>query len=209
MVRLSYNRTVKTVVFDFETESLSLFRARPWQLAYSIVQNNKVLKTIERYPWFPDLSVSAEAARITGFNWEKYKDLCTPAEDVFEEFSEYLYNDDYLLAGHNIISFDFFIAKTLAMEVKKWKGWSFSERAVDTLCLSRMFHEGIKPDPNNFFASQLKMVGKPKRGSKKATLSAMAKEFNIPFDPAKLHDAAEDLKLNIEVLNKLIYALDI
>lgn len=209
MVRLSHNRTVKTVAFDTETESLSLFRSRPWQLAYSIVQNNKVLKTVERYPWFPDLNVSKGAAQITGFSWEKYKDLATPAEDVFEEFSEYLYNEEYLLAGHNIISFDFFMIKTLGLEAKMWKGWSFAERAVDTLCLSRHYHNGTKPSSENFFGDQLKEVGRPARGSKKATLSAMAKEFKIEFDPSKLHDAAEDLKLNIGVLNKLIYALDI
>lgn len=209
MQRLSYNRTAKIVVFDTETESLSLITSRPWQLAYSIVQNNKILKTIERYPWFPDLKVSDAAARITGFNWEKYKSLATPAGEVFEEFAEYLYDDEYLLSGHNIISFDFFMIRNLALATGKWRGWSFAERAVDTLCLSRMFHEGIKPDPNNFLGSQLQTVGKPKRGSKRATLSAMAKEFGVEFDPSKLHDAAEDLKLNIAVLNKLIYALDI
>jgi DNA polymerase III epsilon subunit-like protein len=208
MVRLSHNRAIKTVVFDTESESLSLF-CRPWQLAYSIVQNNKIIKTIERYPWFPDLKVSPKAAQITGFKWEKYKDLATPAADVFEEFAQYLYNDEYLLAGHNIISFDFPMVKSLGKAAGMWKGWSFAERALDTLCLSRHYHNGTKPSSENFFGDQLKLIGKPPRGSKKATLSAMAKEFSIDFDPTKLHDAAEDIKLNVGVLNKLIYALDI
>lgn len=208
--RLSYNNKQKILVADSETEGLSLVRHRPWEIAYSLTQGNKVIESKVLYPWFPDLKVGKRAAEVTGFSFEKYRDLSTPKEDVWEELKSYLYDPNILICGHNFIGFDIFMIRNLALACKDWPGWEgFIEKVIDTLCLSRMYHNGDKPDPNNFLASQLKEIGKPKRGSPKANLAAMAKCFNIEVDETKTHSGKYDTFLTSLVLNKLIYALDI
>jgi DNA polymerase III epsilon subunit-like protein len=209
MPRLSYNRSAHICTFDLETESLNLHLARPWQLAFNISQNGKIIKEVERYIWWSDLNVSKGAAIATRFDYSKYKRLAQPADEVFAEFAQYIYNPDYLLAGHNIISYDASILRGWALRVNQWKGWSFAERMIDTLCLSRIHNRGDKISAENFFADQVKEIGRPPRGAKKATLKAMGKSFGLEFDENALHDAGNDVRLNVKVLNKLIYALDI
>lgn len=209
MQKLSYNRKDTFTIFDFETTSLNLYFAKPWQLAYSHYKAGKCLETIERYPYFADLKVSKKAAQITGFSYEKYYDLATPAEEVAEEFAAIVYESDNFLVGHNILSFDLAIWKVLCRLTNRWRGWSFIDRAIDTLPLARAFNAEETVDMENFLGWQMKYVGKPPRGSKKATLSAMAKTFDIPVDESKLHDAAYDISLNYQVFDKLVKKLDI
>lgn len=206
--RLSYNRTQRIVICDTETEGLSLFRHRPWEIAYTVAQQEKIIETRVLYPWYPDLNVNPRAAMITGFTWEKYADLATPKEDVWEEISSILYDEKNLIVGHNFIGYDIFMLRRLAIDCKDWKGWSYINRVICTLCWSRMYHQGERPDPNNMLGSQMKYIGKPPRGSKKATLSAMADHFNIPYEKEKLHAAEYDNSLCLAVFNKLVYALD-
>lgn len=208
--RLSYNNKIKYATMDCETEGISIALHRPWEIAFLISQGNKTLESKVLYPWFKDLNVGKRAAEVTGFNFEKYRDLATPKEDVWEEIKSYLYHPDYLIVGHNFLGFDIFLLRTLAKACNDWPGWDgYIEKVLDTLCLSRMYHNGTKPDPNNFLGSQLAQLGKPPRGAKKANLTAMAKEFSIPVDETKTHAALYDVTLCGTVLNKLIYALDI
>ncbi len=207
--RLSHNKHQKIILIDAETEGLSLHLHRPWQMAYSIWRDGKILKSRDLYPWYPDLDVNRRAAEITGFDWNVYREKAIDKELVWKEIAEYLYDDEFLVAGHNVIGFDFYMIKRLGLDSGDWRGFDFSERTLDTLCLSRMLHQGTRPDLNNFFGSQLKEIGRPPRGSKKATLSAMADHFRVDYDKTKLHDASYDLFLNAQVMEKLIYALDI
>ncbi len=210
MPRLSHNRAVKYAVLDCETEGLSLHLHRPWEIAIHVQQGNKTLESKVLYPWFPDLQVGAMAAKITGFQWEKYKDLATPKEDVWEEVASYLYSSEYLIVGHNYLGFDSSLIRTLALSCGNWRGWNgYIEKVIDTLCLARMFHDGTKPSAENFLGDQMKQIGKPKRGAKKANLSALCKEFGIEVDATKTHQGEYDTFLTGQVLNKLIYVLDI
>ena len=208
--RLSHNFQQRYFVADSETEGLSLHLHRPWEIAYSIHQGNKVLAAKSLYPFYPDLKVGKRAAEITGFSMERYRDLATPKEDVWEEISSFLYHPDYLVVGHNFIGFDIFLIRRLAIDCGDWRGWKgYIEKVLDTLCLSRMHHNGTRPDMENFLGSQMQEIGRPARGSKKSNLSAMCKEFQIEVDPNKTHRGEYDCQLTNSVLNKLIYALDI
>ena len=209
MKRLSYNRDQEYIVWDLETEGLNLFLSRPWQLAFIIYKNGKVTERHEHFILWEDLNIPAKVKMLTHFDEKKYKSLAKDPKEVCEIFSKYLYNEKYLLAGHNIISYDSHVFKTWALLAGMWKGWSFTERMVDTLCLSRMVHNDTRPDMDNFFSSQLKEIGKPPRGAKKANLTAMCKYFGIEVDETRTHDGSYDVEINAKVLEKLIYALDI
>lgn len=209
MPRLSHNRSQHVAIADSETENLNLHLARPWEIAYALAKGNEIYKTRCLYPWYPDLNVSPMAAKITGFKWEKYKDLAIPKEEVWEEIKSVIYDEKFLIVGHNFIGFDIFMIRRLALDCGDWCGWSYINRVIDTLCWSRMYHNGERPDPNNNLGSLVRQLGKPPRGSKKSTLSAMADVFKIPYEKEKLHSAEYDLTLNFQVFNKLVYALDI
>ncbi len=207
--RLSYNNKQETITFDLETNMLSLIRAQPWQLAYNISRNGKILKEEEHYIWWPDLKIPEFLKKKIHFDDEKYQRLAKPPEEVFEVFNQYLYDDSYIFVGHNILPYDFPVYRSAALKIGMWKGWSFAERIADTLPLLRMHYAQEKPDPNNFLASLLKHVGKSPRGSKKATLEAGCREFGIPFDSNEAHNAKYDIDRNALLFNKLTYALDI
>ena len=209
MERLSYNNKQKFFVADTETEGLSLFLHRPWEVAFTVHQGKNILESKALYPFFDDLKVGKMAAQITGFSMEKYLDLATPKEDVWEEVSSYLYSPEYLVVGHNFLGYDIFLLRTLARSCGDWRGWNgYIEKVIDTLCLSRMLHRGTRPDLNNMLGSQMKEIGRPPRGEKKSNLSAMCKELGIEVDATKTHQGSYDTFLTFQVLNQLIYKLD-
>ena len=207
--KLSYNNKQEYCVLDKETESLNLFLARPWQIAFSLCKGNKVIQSFERYPLFEDLNVSKGAARVTGFSYEKYRDLAVPAIEVAEELSSIVEDPKYLIVAHNGLGFDFFIYRTLMKSMNLWKGWGFINRAIDTLPLSRCYNAEEKFDTSNFLASQMKFLGRPKKGSKKANLGAMCKSLDIELDPSRQHDAVYDVEKTFELFDKLKYKLEI
>lgn len=210
MEKLSYNNKKVIFLSDTETEGLNLLTSRPWQIAWNKTVNGKLIDEQERYIWWPDLEVSAGAAAITKFDYNKYKKLALPAEEVWEEFSPLLYDESFILAGHNFLAFDLPIIQTWAKRINKWRGWTgICERILDSLLIGRMWNDGRQPDRENMFSSQIKEVGKPPRGSKKCTLSALADAFGIKYEKERLHDAKYDIWLNAQVINQLIYKMDL
>ena len=106
-----FDRNQKSMVFDFETCSLNLASKsnKPWQLAFQIYEGDKLIESNDYYIFWEDLKLSEGARRVTGFNDAKYKKLAKPAKKVLDHFEKFLYNDDYLKVGHNILGFDIYI----------------------------------------------------------------------------------------------------
>lgn len=207
--RLSHNRKTPILLFDYETTGLSLILARPWQLAFNISKGGKIIKEEEHYIWWDNLQMPEYLKKKIHFDEAKYRRLAKPADEVFEIFEKYLYDPEYLIAGHNIIGYDLGVHYSASKVLGRWKGWSFMDRVIDTLCLARHLHNGTKPSADNFLGDCMKEIGRPPRGAKKANLGALCKEFGIEFSDQDAHDAKYDIEKNVEVLNKLIYALDI
>lgn len=210
MRKLSYNYDQIFLVWDMETANLSLIEARPWELAFCLIKNNKTIYEYQAYIWNENLNMSAGAAAVTRFDYDYYKNKAQPAEKVHRELKKYINDPTILLCGHNIIGFDWPVYKAWAKSIGKWEGWKdYMERSLDTLLLSRIYNDNRKPDCENLFSSQLKEIGKPARGAKKANLSAMCKILGIEVDQTKTHGALYDIGINAKVLNQLIYKLEL
>ncbi len=59
----------------------------PWQLGWTLYEGNKLI--FEREDWLlwqHKFRVGVEAARITHFSWDRYKEKARPAEPIRDEF---------------------------------------------------------------------------------------------------------------------------
>lgn len=198
------------VVFDCEAESLNLALCRPWQLAYIVAKDGKIIKKVNDYIDIHDLNVSKDAARVTGFDFHEYNRLKIPAKEVFSKFEKYLYNDGVRFIGHNLLGYDWYIVSNLAEYVgSKLDFNKFIYRTVDTLCLARAQHFQ-SPAPKNkydFLSWQYKHLHKHDK-TIKCSLSALAKRNDIIVDETKTHDALYDVILTYDVYRKMKYSLD-
>ncbi len=209
MKRLAYNYQQTFISWDLETEGLNLLLSRPWELGFCVTRNNKIIDEYQAYIWWEDLNISKGAAAVTRFDYNHYKANARPPEEVHNRFQKYIDDPEIIHIGHNLLSFDWLIYRTWAKILGRWDGWrDFQERTFDTMLNSRIYNDGRKPDWDNFYSSQLKEVGKPPRGAKKANLTAMSKSLGITVDESLTHSALYDVYLTGQVANKLIYALD-
>jgi DNA polymerase III epsilon subunit-like protein len=194
-----------------ETEGLNLKYSRPWQLSYLVCEGNKIIEEKDEFIWWDDLNINPEAQRICGFNYENYKSKCKISkEEILKRFDEILYDKEYSVIGHNILGYDVFIHNVLRRACGFKTDYSYVDRVIDTLCMSKAYKENDlkKTNGENILSWQYKWLTYVKRGLK-TNLGAMAKELDIPFDETKAHDGLYDIKINFEVYNKLIYKLEI
>ena len=69
---LRFQNKQNYLLFDYETCNLNLISGnKPWQLAFMVVENNKVVEKKDYWLKWDDLNVSPEAAKITGFTESK------------------------------------------------------------------------------------------------------------------------------------------
>ena len=157
--------------------------------------------------WDTDLKISEDAARITRYDHRKVQKEGVDPKQIFPTVKDWLDHADHII-GHNILGFDIYLIKEYykAMECN-WKG--LMNKIIDTNCVAR----GIKYDlpykrSNNFLEYQYKILHTRKKGVK-SSLTFLGKENGIDHDYEKLHDALNDLDLNLKVWNKLKWQLDI
>ncbi len=205
---LRYNKTRKYLLWDTETCSLNLAYALPWQISYCLFTLDEIIETRNFYIWWDNLPISDGAAKITRFNPEEYKRAALEPKVVLDSFEAYLYDPEIYGVAHNQLNYDSMIHALWRRKMGLKEDFSYLDRAYDTVALSKAYKKGIKPDTSNLLAFQFKMMSLVEKGLK-TNLAAMGKEFEIPFDSAKLHDASEDIKLNISVFRQLIWKLEI
>ena len=196
--------------YDFETFNLNLHDSfnLPWQIGMIKVKGNKKIadKNID-ISWERELNVGKEAARITRFSPSKYKKLAVPYDEIFPTIKDWLDNADYII-GHNILGFDIYLIK----DYYQFMGEDYNHllpKLIDTNCIAR----GSKIDlpykrDEQFLTYQYKMLHTRKKGVR-TSLLALGKEYDLEFDPDNLHDALNDLELNIKVWNKIKWHIDI
>jgi DNA polymerase III alpha subunit (gram-positive type) len=198
----------KYVVFDTETESLSLYHSRPFEIFWLVGQGNNILSEHHYYVGWNDINVSAGAALMTKFNLSAYQAKSTPAKTVLAEFNKYLYDPQYRIVGHNILKFDAYQHNTWARECGVKTDYSWLDRLIDTDCLSKAITMKIAPDRENFLAWLYKMAHFRKKGVK-SNLGFTAKSYGIAVDENQLHAAGYDVKLNYSFFLKQLWDIEI
>jgi DNA polymerase III alpha subunit (gram-positive type) len=199
------------MVFDFETCSLNLTSTenKPWQLAFTVYEDGKLVESNDYFIFWEDLRLSEGARRVTGFNDAKYKRLAKPAKEILDHFEKYLYDDSYLKIGHNILGFDIYIHNIFRKLLGLPTDYSYLNNCIDTLCLAKAIHKEIDVnDDDNLLAWQFKLSSFYERGMK-LSLSACCKKYEISLDSDKLHDALYDIQKNYEVFKKMIWNVKI
>lgn len=198
----------KIALFDFETQRVNTLQDNlPFQCSILIMQRGKILGSHNHYIRWPNFRMSKDAAAITRFQ-QHWVDNGDDPEYVLEIFEQYARDPEYLLGGHSVIGFDIPLWQLWRRALGKKPDWSPLQRTLDTHALSRAYKEGWKPDRENLLAWQYKVLDAYRKGVKTG-LGVMAAEFKIDTDPNRLHDSAYDLHINAQVLNKLLYALEI
>jgi DNA polymerase III epsilon subunit-like protein len=201
----------KTYVFiDCETLNLCLNCCHnlPWQIGMIKLVGSKVIAQKDIFiKWDTELKISEDAARITRYNQKKIDKLGVKPEEIFATIEEWLDDADYIM-GHNTLGFDIYLIK----DYYKYMGKSAEHlypKLIDTNALAKGIKMGIPfKSGDDLMEYQYMAYHKRKKGIR-TNLTALGKEFDIDVDYDNLHDAVNDLMLNIEVWNKLKWQIDV
>jgi hypothetical protein len=205
---LRFEIAKKWLIFDFETEGLNLFSAKPWQLSYVIFDHKKPEYKFNKFPFWPDLAVSKEAAQKTRFDYERYKSVATDPLEVLNEFESYLYDDDYYISGANLVNFDIYIHNNYRRLLGKKPNFSYIERIFDIQSIQKAIEIGYhKPDSISNACWNFKMANFHQKGIR-VSVQALCKKYNIEYDTSQAHDGMWDCMKTFEILSKQLYALN-
>jgi DNA polymerase III epsilon subunit-like protein len=207
---LRFKRNQKYMVFDFETCNLNLCSKenKPWQLGFILCRGNKVEKKYNYLIRWDDLNISADAAKITGFNRAKYEAQAVDPLEVLNFMEQYLYNPEYIKLGHNLLGFDIYIHSIFRKCLNKSPDFSYLDNLIDTLCLAKAIHEDIRPPEGKTLPWQFKLNSLILKG-KKSSINALCKYYDITVDEKKLHDAVYDVEMNFKIFQKQIHDIEI
>jgi len=195
----------KLVFMDLETFNVNLnfYNNRPWQVGMIRVVENKIQDRFdEMVKWDCGLKISDEAARITRFDQKKFNKLAKPESEIFPTVYEWLDDCDYIV-GHDILGFDMYLIREWCKIYDKPYDHLF-EKSVDTLAIGRGIRSEyyFKKEEEDFFDYQYRLLSYRSKGIR-TSLSELGKYYNINHNYETLHDAINDLELNLKVWNKL------
>jgi len=208
---LRFKKDQKYLIFDYETCNLNLGLElnKPWQLAYITAKGKFANEKFDSWLSWPEINVSKGAARVTGFTMQKYDKLKSDPQKALDEFEKYLYDPEYIIIGHNILGFDVYIHNIHRSLCGKRPDYSYINRALDTNCIARAIKSNIKfEDGDDFLSWQYRLLHHRTRGVK-TNLKQMCLEYDIDFNPSKLHNALYDIEVNFEVFKKMIWDIEI
>jgi len=208
---LRYNKNQKYICFDFETCNLNLLSPdnKPWQLSYIIAEGNKVLKERDCYIYWPDLKLSEEARVITRFDDAKYSRLAKDPRAILEEFESYLYDEDYIIIGQNLLGFDVYIHGTYRKLLNIKSDFSYVGRIYDTNCIAKAIKKNMQPvDKKEFIGWQYQLNDFRERNMR-TSIKAQLKQYKIDFDENKLHDSIYDVQMNFKIFLKQIWQIEV
>jgi DNA polymerase III epsilon subunit-like protein len=205
---LRFDKNQKYLVFDTETEGLNLIRSRPWQVAWLVVEGGKILEKHDMFLDWPNLDVSAGAAKITGFTMKEYNKRKESPRKVWEKFSKYLYDKDTFIVGQNLLGFDVYMVNIWRELMKLEADYSYVERIIDTRALAVAIAKDIPVDKEDFISWQYRLINHRER-KLKTSQAFLLKKYNIDHDPKRLHDALYDIEMNFKVFRKQLFDLEI
>tara|TARA_Y100000310_G_C20550046_1_gene747605 strand:+ start:270 stop:908 length:639 start_codon:yes stop_codon:yes gene_type:complete len=207
---LRFDKKKTYVLIDCETENLCLHSSHnlPWQIGMIKTEGEeKVAEKDLLVKWDRPINVSKDAARITRFDSMKHKREAVHIDEIFPTVKDWLDKSDYII-GHNILGFDIYLIKHMYERAGEPYD-HLMPKILDTNCIAKGAKLGLNFDSEtSFLTYQYKMLGIRKRGLK-TNLEGLGKEYKIEHDYANLHDAVNDLELNLKVWNKLKWQVDV
>lgn len=205
---LRMKKDTKFCVFDFETEDLNLFSAKPWQFACVVGTQNKIIRKHDLFIGWKDLNISREAELITRFNEHEFKSKAQDPKKCLEIINQEFSEAEWI-SGHNILGYDIHIYRRYCRRMGV-KPYPIQDKFIDTMCCGKGLKLDIKYQAGQDFLSyQIKMANEIIRKRGFATLSTFAKEYEIETKEDKLHDALYDVEINFEVLKKMLWHIEI
>ena len=207
---LRFKKDLNLLIFDYETCNLNLCSPdnKPWQLGFMVVRKGKIEERVDYRLRWEGLQVSPEAAKITGFNPKKHEELAIDPKEALTHFEKYLYNDDYIKVGHNLLGFDVYIHSIHRRLLNLPPDYSYLTNLIDTACIAKSIKKEIKFKNGNLLSWQYKLSSLIERGLR-VNLQQCCKDYSIDFDPALLHDALYDIEKNYEVFKKMLWQVEI
>jgi DNA polymerase III epsilon subunit-like protein len=207
---LRFNFNQKYITFDAETEGLNLLYSRPWQIAWVEAVGKKITARKELHIYWPDLKVSDEAAKITGFNYDKYRSLAISPEEAWEEFRPHLKDESVKIIGQNILGFDVYMLNSWHRAMGRGSlDFSFVDRILDTKAMAMAIAKGCKSvGEDDLICWQYRWLNYREKGIK-TSQAHLLKMYEIPHDAVKLHDALYDVEMTFQIFQKQIFELEI
>lgn len=205
---LRFDRKQRYIVFDTETEGLNLVSSKPWQVAWIVAQGNKILERHDLYIHWADLKISEGAARVTGFSPKEYERRATGAQEAWEKFSPYLYDERNLVVGQNLLGFDVYMVNIWRRLLGLRSDYSYIPRIIDTKCLATAIAKEIPVQKDNLINWQYRLLNYRERGLRTSQASLL-KKYNIDHDHKRLHDAMYDIEMNFKIFQKQLFDLEL
>ena len=199
------------MVADTETESLNLLcNNKPWGVSYILYQNGKILEEYNKYVWWNDLNISEGAARITRFDYQKYKEKAEDAAVILKDVQKYLLDPSIVKVFHNGSNFDCYIIKNWCEALSQKNNYSYLNDTIDTNALARAIKKGIKKIERKDWKMMMFRFANYVEKGLKTNLTALGKEFKIEYDyENSLHDALQDVRLTALVFDQLKFRIEI
>ena len=208
---LRFNKKQKYILFDVESESLALLHPlnKPFQLSYLICEGDQIVKESDNYIFWADLNMSEEAARVTKFDYLKYKRLAKDPLPILTEFEKYLYDPEYLVLGQNILGFDVAVHNIYRQILGFKSDWSYINRIIDTNALAKAIEKGIKYQKTDNFTCWMHKLNDYREKGLKTSIKTLLKKYKIEYDENMLHSSIYDVKMNWEIFKKQIWEIEI
>jgi len=205
---LRFKKQQNYITVDVETEGLNLISSKPWQVSWIICRGDKMISKHDHFIRWDNINVSADAARITGFNKNHYYEKAECPIEVFEQLSKYLYDPSFLVIGQNLLGFDVYMINVWRKLMGMKSDNSYVDRVIDTKSISTAIFKNVLPDKENFLSWQYKMLHIREKGLK-TNQAFMLKYYDIPHDPKRLHDSLYDVEMTFEIFKKQIFNIDL
>ena len=211
---IRFNKKVKLLFVDFETSNLCLNHRfnLPWQMALINTIGGEQVDDGQDIliDWGEDFKFSKGAeAMAHSYSKERMKNEGIKPIEALKILSENLTKCDGVV-GHNILGFDIYLIKCMYNKLGRPYPDLLSKKMLfDTFAMAKGYFNNIPYQKgNDFIFYQYKVLNHIIKGSKNS-LSKVASNFNIEYDESRLHDALYDLRLNVQVWNKLKFQVDI
>lgn len=199
------------VLWDLEAEGLNLAVHRPWQVAWAIASLKDGIKSIHvHYPYWKDLAVSKDAARITRFDPVLYQKRARPAKDVLTEFRAALLDPNSRSIFQSGFGYDSYILDNWCRGVGVPVDHSYLLRAIDTSGILKAKAKGWKPDmsdPQEWMAWQYSAYNWREKGLK-TNLTDIGKARQIDHDYSTTHDAESDITLMWKIYREVVMEVE-